>query len=334
MPLINMKQVQGGKELQGNVNALLDIIGKDKDAFFNEILNWLLAEAPQDFNPEILKSSKLAMLVSSAVMVNNEEPEKPYLSFIEENGESFTLRVDGDIKTWDGTMYYSTDGETWDAWSGEVISSSSNGKLFIRGKNNTRISHDGSAYKTWVLSVDKHIQCQGNIENLLDYEVVEQGNHPEMAKSCCSFMFNNCTSLVKTPELPATTLAERCYTSMFNNCTSLTKAPELPATTLADYCYSNMFGGCTSLTKAPELPATTLAKWCYNGMFNNCTNLTTAPSNFPATTVAGWCYYRMFYNCTSLTGTIHCPASTASEPQRLDTAAAIPDNTATVVYDL
>ena len=34
---------------------------------------------------------------------------------------------------------------------------------------------------------------------------------------------------------------------MFYYCTSLIKAPELPATTLARYCYSKMFFGCQNL---------------------------------------------------------------------------------------
>ena len=55
-----------------------------------------------------------------------------------------------------------------------------------------------------------------------------------------------------------------CYSYMFNGCSSLTQSPELPAETLADNCYYNMFSGCTSLTQAPELPATTLASSCYH----------------------------------------------------------------------
>ena len=54
-----------------------------------------------------------------------------------------------------------------------------------------------------------------------------------------------------------------CYYYMFSDCTSLTKAPELPATKLADNCYRYMFYKCSSLTQAPALPATTLAGSCY-----------------------------------------------------------------------
>ena len=184
MPLINMKQVQGGKELQGNVNALLDIIGKDKDAFFNEILNWLLSEAPQDFNPEILRNSKLVKLVSSAVTVNNESdvPTKtPYLSFIEENGEPFALKTKNTSKNWDGILEYSTDTLTWTTWTGAEISSSNDGKLYLRGTGNTKITEESNGDSSFVLKYGKRIQCIGNIETLLDYATVLTGNHPAMA---------------------------------------------------------------------------------------------------------------------------------------------------------
>ena len=130
-----------------------------------------------------------------------------------------------------------------------------------------------------------------------------------LAESCYSNMFYDCTSLTKAPELPATTLAEICYSNMFNGCTSLTKAPKLPATTLATRCYLSMFYGCTSLTKAPALPATTLANYCYNYLFNGCTSLTKAPA-LPATTLADYCYSSMFSGCTSLTEAPALPATT------------------------
>lgn len=228
----------------------------------------------------------------------------PCLSFIEENGEPFTLKTNNTSKNWDGTLYYSTDTKNWAEWNGEEISSSNDGKLYLRGKNNTKIAGNN---KHFVLTSNKHIKCLGNIENLLDYEAVKRGKHPVMAEGCYKYMFENCTSLTATPELPATTLVTDCYAAMFNGCASLEKAPELPATTLAYNCYGSMFVNCTSLTQAPEFPATALAEDCY---------------------------FFMFCNCTSLTGTIHCPASTANNSYRLDANAYIPANTATVVYDL
>jgi hypothetical protein len=122
-------------------------------------------------------------------------------------------------------------------------------------------------------------------------------------------MFQDCTSLITAPELPATTLGSSCYSHMFYGCTSLTSAPELPATTLTTYCYSNMFRSCISLTTAPELPATELTYSCYDCMFQGCTSLTSAPT-LPATTLTTYCYSNMFRDCISLTSAPELPATT------------------------
>ena len=129
-----------------------------------------------------------------------------------------------------------------------------------------------------------------------------------LTSNCYDMMFNNCSELTTTPELPATTLATTCYGAMFRNCTSLVVPPELPATTLADSCYSNMFVGCTSLSSAPVLPATTLASECYRNMFENCTSLTT-PTELPSETLADFCYFGMFSACTSLSSAPELPAT-------------------------
>ena len=122
-------------------------------------------------------------------------------------------------------------------------------------------------------------------------------------------LFQNCTTLVTPPELPAIILSTYgCYEEMFKGCTSLTTAPVLPATELADSCYYNMFAGCTSLTTPSELPAITLKNSCYYGMFRDCTSLTSAPE-LKATTIARYCYYEMFSNCTSLTTAPSLPAT-------------------------
>ena len=173
-----------------------------------------------------------------------------YLSFIEENSEPFTLKTYNSTKNWDGVLEYSTDAKRWSEWNGtQQIDSSSDGRLYIRGKGNTKITGGTDTYRGWRFSSEKLIRfkCLGNIENLLDHEMVKTGSHPIMAEGCYANMFNSCTALTQAPELPATTLASRCYDNMFSN-TALTQAPELPATTLASYCYDNMFAFCWRLT--------------------------------------------------------------------------------------
>lgn len=218
------------------------------------------------------------------------------LTFTGETSE-FTLKPQYQ-PVWDGTLYYSTDHNTWTVWYGDEINSA-NKKLYLKGKGNTKFEYyddntEDLYYAEFRLS--SKASCSGNIQTLLDWE-----NPPTSIPSddCFNRMFFGCTNLTTAPELPATTLAAHCYDSMFGNCTNLTTAPDLPATTLAGSCYSQMFLGCTSLTSAPELPATILAEYCYSSMFNGCTNLTTAPV-LPATTLVKYCYGYMFQGCTKL----------------------------------
>jgi hypothetical protein len=168
-----------------------------------------------------------------------------YLTF--QSSSPFTLEVANRIKSWNGTLYYSTDLETWSEWDGTTpLSSSIDNKLYLRGKGNTRITGSSTQNSRWVLE-GSNIECVGNIESLLDWEAVESGSHPPMAAYCYANLFRNCTALVSPPALPATTLASTCYYSMFRDCTALTSVPALPATTLTHSCYSYMFSGCTSL---------------------------------------------------------------------------------------
>lgn len=215
-------------------------------------------------------------------------------------GETSDFTLKATNKTWNGTVEYSTDKNTWSTWDGSEISSADK-KLYLRGKNNTTFYTTKGVQ--FVLSANAG--CYGNINTLLDYE------NPPMSvrKNCYRSMFQNCTSLTTAPELPATTLAENCYRDMFSRCKSLTTAPALPATTLEKLCYWGMFSGCTSLTAAPELPATTLADSCYCDMFDGCTSLKTAPT-LPATALAFECYASMFAGCTSLTTAPELPATT------------------------
>ena len=237
---------------------------------------------------------------SAAVSVEKAAGE--YTDCITFTGESsdFTLAVGG-AKEWDGTVEYSTDHNTWTVWNGSEISSS-NKKLYLRGRGNTTFWTGNGAQ--FVLSA--RAGCSGNLNTLLEYS-----NPPTTlsASYCYWNMFYGCTNLTTAPELPATTLAVGCYYEMFYGCTSLTSAPALPATTLAEECYIGMFGGCTNLTTAPALPATTLAVGCYSNMFSGCTNLTTAPE-LPATTLAERCYSSMFHGCTNLTTAPALPATT------------------------
>ena len=238
------------------------------------------------------------------------EPRAVFLTFISPN--VFSIKTADTSKHWDGVLEYSTDTINWKEWDGSEITAASGDDgyaLYFSGTGNTIITGGGkAASKKWSIT-GTNVQCIGNIETILDYEIVNSGEHPTMKAYCYSNMFDGCTSLTKAPSLPATTLKDYCYYYMFNGCTSLTEPPSLPATTLKTYCYCDMFSGCTSLTKAPSLPATTLADSCYRSMFVGCTSLTTAQS-LPATTLADSCYQSMFQGCTGLKQAPSLPATT------------------------
>ena len=186
---------------------------------------------------EVTKVTSQIIIVEPAVIT--------YLSFI--GNEDFTLKTGNTTKNWDGTLEYSTDKSTWNAWDGTEISSASS-KLYLRGTGNTKITGNSSNYRFVFRGTNAlKIACEGNIENLLDYKTVSAGEHPAMASYCYASMFNGCKSLTTAPSLSATTLVSHCYDSMFAGCTSLTTIPELPATTLTDYCYFSMFNGCKNI---------------------------------------------------------------------------------------
>ena len=245
-------------------------------------------------------------------------------------------------KVWDGEIEISTDKEHWTTWLGDDSGYAPNGVLYMRGRGNTYVTKyiGGANYHKWICSVDGNVdlECTGNIETLLDYEKVSNGEHPTMGTGCFYGLFRSMPRLTKAPylpakqlapycycrmfantaittapELPATELKDCCYMSMFINCQSLTKTPNLHATILGDYCYSTMFKDCISLKQSSTLPATELKAKCYGSMFENCSSLTNFQTELPATTLTEGCYQQMFFNCTSLTQAPSLPATTVAK---------------------
>ena len=225
---------------------------------------------------------------------------------------TFKATQDGSTVKLTGYLSYtyfqtSTDGgNTWEDYTiGTAIALNTGDEVSFRAKNNRTSTQDLQNY--FQFNMTGKIEAWHNVMSM--YRTNDFATYESVVKYAFYRLFYNCTSLTKSPELPATTLAERCYYEMFNGCTSLAKAPELPATTLASECYRCMFNGCTSLAKAPALPATTLSYKCYYEIFKDCTSLTKAPE-LPATTLALECYDHMFVGCTSLTKAPELTATT------------------------
>lgn len=226
------------------------------------------------------------------------EPRAAFLTFISPN--PFSIKTNNSIKNWDGVLEYSTDTANWKEWDGSEISARRGNDgyaLYFSGTGNTVITGDSSS-NSWSIT-GTNVQCIGNIETLLDYEMVNSGEHPTMGKYCYYYMFSGCTSLTQAPALSATKLAEDCYGYMFKGCTSLTQAPSLPSTSMWTRCYGHMFEDCTGLTTAPSLLATTTDAYSCQYMFSGCTNLTQVPKLLP-THLIGGCYQYMFMGCTKI----------------------------------
>lgn len=197
-------------------------------------------------------------------------------------------------KTWQDFIVFSSSTSS----DGTLVTLNAGNELWLRANNpNSTFSEAATYYNSCVMT--GAIGESGNIMSLLDKDTFETDTSLAGKTRCFSTLFQKCTSLTSSPELPATTLVDYCYQYMFQNCTSLASTPGLPATTLGSNCYYGMFQNCTSLTKTPELPATTMAQNCYRSMFSGCTSLEQA-SELPATTLAQYCYGYMFRACTSL----------------------------------
>lgn len=194
-----------------------------------------------------------------------------YLYFTSAKPFTVTLGTK-DNKNWDGSLESSTDKHAWTVvTAGETISCTAGTSLYFRGTNNTHFAttRDSNNIRGFSLS-GEDIECHGNIETLLDYQMVQAGTHPPMANYCFVDLFLGSSALITAPELPALSLSYLCYCRMFYHCTSLILPPALPATSLAFECYCQMFEGCTSLQAISELPATNIPSNAYYRMLINC----------------------------------------------------------------
>lgn len=258
-----------------------------------------------------------------------EDPmEAMYLTF-EALEDGFQITKSGQ----DQPQYSIDGGVTWKSvhYSNKTVAINKGQKMYLRGNlipENT--------YGIGRFTANKKFRAKGNCMSLLfgdnakdayslegydyaflglfnDCTTLEDASNLKLqalvlSNACYEKMFDDCTSLINAPVLPATSLTVRCYYEMFIRCKSLKEVPKLPATTLASYCYNGMFSVCTSLESAPELPATNLTTSCYGSMFKGCVSLVNPPS-LPAKTLANSCYSNMFNGCTELVKAPELPAT-------------------------
>jgi len=250
-------------------------------------------------NEVAVKRNVIKPMSAFKVEPQTQTDEIPYLTFSADAEQS--LKMSEAVET----LEYSVNGGEWkELGTNAIYFGGDKGELQIRGKSSFGTAKNNSYYSQISFGNETFVACSGDIRTLFDYENFETVNTGN-ARFCR--LFNNCSSLIKAPELPAEDLADYCYVEMFQFCNNLMQAPELPATILSKWCYTNMFDGCSKLIKASELPAVNLTEYCYAGMYS-CTNLTESPK-LPAINLAQNCYNSMYAGCKNLTKSPELPAT-------------------------
>lgn len=170
---------------------------------------------------------------------------------------------------------YSTDsGNTWTSWdvANETLQFGNGTDLYLRGSN-TFLAKAGNNYINFVFSTNSPVYCSGNLMHLFDYtqDLTAFPDDSSQSSRGVKYMFQNCTSLVSAPDLPASGLSLNCYYYMFDGCTSLLVPPSLSAASyLPQSCYSGMFRSCHSLASIPEIPALVADGLSCQSMFQSC----------------------------------------------------------------
>lgn len=242
------------------------------------------------------------------------DTEGDYIKF--SSPDSFTLNVNNNTKSWDGTLETSTDKTNWTTWSGTTaVSSASDGtkhNLYVRGIGNTYITGSGgSSQYAWRLN-GSNIAVEGNIETLLDYSTVSQGNHPAAATGAYRVLFAYPTSTpngnitdVSKLILVCLNVPAYCFYYMFQSNTGITNPPQFISLTYASggYNFLGVFLYCTGLVNAPKLPKfETVPQYCCQYMFYGCSNLVQIPqietgNNIRINTYG---FANMFTNCSKI----------------------------------
>ena len=218
-------------------------------------------------------------------------PQKIPLTFRAEQANStVTLNAVGS-PTVSGLKYRTPSTGGWQTYTlGTTITMAAVGDTVQFWNSANTLSTYGPNYVNF--SMTGTISAHGNVMSLLNFSsaVPPYGFYK---------LFNECSSLISAPELPAKTLGEKSYIYMFYSCTGLVHAPCLPATDLSNTCYQQMFMNCSALRDAPKISATRLA-WgsCYY-MFSGCHSLVHV-DDLRATALDTESYRAMFSSCTSL----------------------------------
>lgn len=174
--------------------------------------------------------------------------------------------------------YSMNNGKVWHKIDAKTETPAGDKILFVGTSNKTRLFTANNANNSWILNATDGVNVSGNIMSLVMDNFNDSSPKTKFqgttSNYAFAYMFTNNSTILTSPELPATELSNNCYAYMFRSCPNLIVAPELPATVLGNNCYQQMFYGCKLITGPCILPATTLASACYGAMFQGCLALT------------------------------------------------------------
>ena len=230
-----------------------------------------------------------------------------------ENTLVLTARTTGSSVT-TNTFSYSTDGgNTWitttDTAAGRRIAIPAGGKVMLR-HSGTMYYYDVSSSRYHTIECTQPFSVAGNPLSLI-YGSDYLGENKFVMDWGLAYVFSNATTLVSAAKLNMdisffedrygqTIEHKHCCYFMFQHCTSLVNTPDLPQTKLATSCYAEMFAGCTALRNVPILPATEIAVGSYFGMFSGCSSLTEGADLTKVTKLGTNGITEMYYRCSSL----------------------------------
>ena len=143
------------------------------------------------------------------------------------------------------SLEYSTDGQTWSAYTlGESVSMPAEGDsaYFRAAASNVFSTHGDNDY--YQFSLSGQVRASGDATTLLE----PAGNVLSAHDNVFIKLFKSASALKDAADqkLPSLSVGSGAYNRMFDG-SGISAAPELPATALGANCYGNMFQGCRSL---------------------------------------------------------------------------------------
>lgn len=178
------------------------------------------------------------------VVDDGDTPAYPdYLSFTSSGNSTIRLANSGGNAP---VVYYSFDRENWILWDYSAISLTDGQTVYMYGQNGGnggRFSVGNTIYSKF--NMTGSLAAGGNIMSLLgeDFE-----NYTTVGEYCFVNIFRDRPSLTSSPKFPATIINKNCYLGALSS-TSIIESPEIPASPTETGCYTYLFRNCLNLSR-------------------------------------------------------------------------------------